>query len=128
MIIIDFRAELHGNREVTLNGYPLTRGEGMIEEKVIEKTLTLDQQWELITMLRKLSAKAEHAYRCARIRAGEDTSDEFRRKRVIAVPLGGPSDGEDSFNATPGKVHGKYFTEKDTIDISKKKKEPKKKT
>ncbi len=72
MRLIRFDVELRGNKDVLLNDHVLEdpKARGMIEEKIITKNLTLDQQWALITSLKRLSAQLEDCYRQSRLRAG----------------------------------------------------------
>lgn len=77
MVIISFTAELLGNKEVTLNGVHLDRGEPFIEEKVIFNQLTLNQQWQLLSMARKLLNQMESTYQKSRVKAGELTHDDY---------------------------------------------------
>lgn len=70
MKIIRFDVELQGNRDVVVNGRVLEdpRALGEVEEKVIEKNTTLDQQWQLITMLKRMTSQLEHVYRKSTVR------------------------------------------------------------
>ena len=70
MRIIRFEVELHGNRDISVNGRRLedSRAIGEIEEKVIEKNTTLDQQWQMITLLKRMTAQLEHVYRKSVVR------------------------------------------------------------
>lgn len=101
MIVVQFTADLRGNKDVLLNGIDIRdpRSQGIIEEKIIEKNLTLDQQWALIMMLRKLSARLEHTYRSSRIRSGEVSTGKVIVSGLKGVPgtnlpnLSGPEYG-----------------------------------
>ena len=75
MQIIRFNAVLQGNRDVVLNDRLLEdpRALGEVEEKVIERTLTLDQQWQLITLLKRMTAQLEHTYRRSTVRQSGST-------------------------------------------------------
>ena len=77
MKIIEFTAELHGNRDVTLNGRRVEDSEPLLEEKAIFKTLTLDQQWMLLCHVRKMLNKLDHTYHKSRVRAGELSMSEL---------------------------------------------------
>jgi len=77
MKIIEFVAELHGNKEVSLNGEPLSTGEPHMEEKIVFNQLTLDQQWQLLAMMRKLLNKMEYTYQKGRVRAHEISMADF---------------------------------------------------
>ncbi len=70
MKIIRFDVELQGNRDVVVNGRVLEdpRALGEVEEKVIEKNTTMDQQWQLITMLKRMTSQLEHVYRKSAVR------------------------------------------------------------
>lgn len=72
MKLIRFDVELKGNRDVILNDRVLEdpQARGMIDEKIITKNLTLDQQWALLTSLKRLSAQLEDCYRQSRFLAG----------------------------------------------------------
>jgi len=65
MIIADLRVELHGNKEVTINGMNVQANQCLhvMEEQIFRKQLTLDQQWLVLCEARKLLAKMEDAYR-----------------------------------------------------------------
>ena len=65
MIIADLRVELHGNKEVTINGVNVQASgcQHIIEEKIFCKQLTPDQQWLVLCEARKLLAKMEDIYR-----------------------------------------------------------------
>ena len=76
MKIIEFKAELHGNREVTINGRRLHDGGAMIDEQVIFNKLTTYQQWQILTELNKLQARLAHTYKRSRVKAGEITAEQ----------------------------------------------------
>lgn len=73
MKIIRFDVELRGNKDVLLNDRLAEdpRAVGEIEEKIVTRQLTLDQQWIILTSLKRLSAQLEDCYRQARLRAGD---------------------------------------------------------
>lgn len=76
MKLLNLQIELQSNKEVTVNGRPLNylRNHDIeLEEKVIEKNVSLEQQWIVLCEMRKLEARLESAYRKSRIRAGEIT-------------------------------------------------------
>jgi hypothetical protein len=79
MIIMDFRVELHGNKEISINGRRYENGEPMIDEKVIEKQVSTDQQRIVIAMLNKLLAKAQHTYMRSKVTAGEMPMSDYER-------------------------------------------------
>lgn len=86
MKIIRFDVELQGNRDVVVNGRILEdpRALGEIEEKVIEKNTTLDQQWQLISLLRRMASQLEHVYRKSTIRQSGGAAS-----RTVFSGLGG---------------------------------------
>jgi hypothetical protein len=88
MILILFKAELHGNREVTVNGMPLERNSIIFEEKIIEKQLAPEQVWAMLCELKRTVSKLEHSYQAARSRNGEEKND-FDRMREIRSGAGG---------------------------------------
>lgn len=92
MIIISFTAELLGNKEVTLNGVHIDRGEPFIEEKVIFNQLTLNQQWQLLAMVQKMLNQLESTYQKSRVKAGELTHDDYdlTRARIRSGAKGVP--------------------------------------
>ena len=71
MRVIELVVELKGNREVTINGLNSARGQFLLEEKVIEKNLTLEQQHHIMCELRKLISRMLDVNHKSRIRAGE---------------------------------------------------------
>lgn len=79
MIVMDFRVELHGNKEVSINGRRYENGEPMIDEKTIEKQVSPDQQRIIIAMLNKLLAKAQHTYMRSKVTAGEMSMNDYER-------------------------------------------------
>lgn len=90
MKIINFQVELLGNREVIINGRPVPKGTAEVEEKVIFKTVTLDQQWNTLCELWKLLTKLTDVYNRSRVRAGEISMDMYDKGRIISAGQGIP--------------------------------------
>jgi hypothetical protein len=78
MKILELVVELHGNKEVSINGIPINKG-GMLhhlEEKIFLRQVAPDQQWRILCELRQLLARAEHAYTSGRVLRGEITEGD----------------------------------------------------
>lgn len=95
MKLFEIVAEFHGNKEVTVNGRPL---QGLkdcdipVEEKVIEKNVSLEQQWFLLCEVRKLIGRLEFTYHKSRLRAGGATDSRLITSGAKGV--GGTSIGK----------------------------------
>jgi len=77
MKLFEVVVELRGNREITINGRQLQYlkdHDMLLEEKILGKNVSLDQQWAVLCEMRKLVAKLEFVYKKSRIRAGEVTN------------------------------------------------------
>lgn len=88
MKILEIVAELQPNREVTVNGRNTAAAGNAVnlDEKLIEKQLSLEQQWELLCLMQQTVAKLFHTYHRSRIRAGETTLEnvqESARKAIV---------------------------------------------
>ena len=77
-------AELVGHSDVRVNGQRLEEADAEIDEKIIEKQLTLDQQWKLICLMKKNINKLYSAYRNARVAQGEISEEDLRRTEHAA--------------------------------------------
>lgn len=71
--------ELKGFNEVTVNGRRLETGDAEIDEQIIAKKLSLEQQWQLICVMKKNINKLYAVYRDARVAQGEITAEDLRR-------------------------------------------------
>jgi hypothetical protein len=71
--------KLEAGHEVTVNGRRLEDGDAEIDEKVIGRQLNLEQQWQLICVLKKNINKLYSAYRAKRVAEGEVTEEELVR-------------------------------------------------
>jgi hypothetical protein len=77
MRILNLTVELHGNKEVSLNGKPLIKGKVEIDEKVIFQQLNLDQQWFIICELKKTLNMLNSTYQRSRVKSGEISMDDY---------------------------------------------------
>ncbi len=78
MHVVELMVELHGVRQVTINGTDVDRG-GVLhraDEKVFRKQLSPDQQWRVLCEVKQLAARLEHAYRQGRLERGEITEEK----------------------------------------------------
>lgn len=82
--------ELQSFNEVTVNGRRLETGDAEIDEKIIAKKLTLDQQWQLICLFKKNINKLYSIYRDARVAQGEITTEDLRRTERKRAHTKGP--------------------------------------
>ena len=79
MQLIRFVVELQGSSDASLNGRRLEEAEPFIEEKVIFNKLPLEQQWIILSQLRKLLNKADHVYQQSRVKHGEISHSDYDR-------------------------------------------------
>jgi len=77
MRVIEFVAELHGNKETSLNGRRIDDAEEHIDERAIFNQMSLDHQWKLLSHLRKLLNRMEHTYQKSRVKNGEVSIDDY---------------------------------------------------
>lgn len=77
MRVIELMVEMHGVRQVTINGTDVDKGGTLhqVDEKVFRKQLSPDQQWRVLCEVRQLAARLEHAYRQGRLERGEISED-----------------------------------------------------
>jgi hypothetical protein len=81
---------LQGFNEVTVNGRRLETGDAEIDEKIIAKKLSLEQQWQLICVMKKNINKLYAVYRDARVASGEITTEDLRRSERKRAHAKGP--------------------------------------
>jgi len=89
MTIVEIKAELQGDREVTVNGQRLL-GEQIhprVEEKIIFNQLTLQQVWELLAVLRKVDAMLVDTYHKMQVRDGETPVGDYERLKRDEILL-----------------------------------------
>jgi hypothetical protein len=88
MHIVRFDAELMGNKQVLVNGHAVQdpRALGEVDEKLIEKTVDLDQQWQMLTLLKRMTAQLEHVYRKSMVRAGQAPAAKVIVSGLYGVP------------------------------------------
>jgi len=82
--------ELQGSGDVTVNGRRLEAGDAEIDEKIIGKKLSLEQQWQLICLMKKNINKVYAVYRDARVARGEITAEDLRRNEHKRARAKGP--------------------------------------
>jgi len=82
--------ELKGFSDVTVNGRRLEIGDAEIDEKIIAKKLSLEQQWQLICVMKKNINKLYSIYRDARVAHGEITTEDLRRTEKKRAHAKGP--------------------------------------
>ena len=89
MTIVEIKAELHGDREVTVNGQRLLGGQinPKVEEKIIFNQLTLQQVWELLATLRKVDAMLVDTYHKMQVRDGETPMSDYERLKRDEILL-----------------------------------------
>jgi hypothetical protein len=88
MTVLKIEASLVG-RELLINdhGWESTESDSAVDEVLLEQ-LTLDQQWTLLTVLRKTLNKAVHVYCNSRTnREGTTITDDARRARLQHQPV-----------------------------------------
>ena len=90
MKIFQMDVELQGSGDVTVNGRRLEEGDAMIDEKIIGKRLSTDQQWKLICVFKKNINKLYSLYRDARVAQGEVTEEDLRRTERKRARSPGP--------------------------------------
>jgi len=78
MKVIELTVELHGNKDVSINGQPATVGVGFMEEAFFAK-LDPAQQWQVMCEIRKLAARANFLYTKGRVLRGEITEGDAKR-------------------------------------------------
>lgn len=85
MKIIDFVVELHGNKEVTINGRALQHKDAamVVQEDIIFKQLQPEQQWIVICEVMKRLMQLQHCYQKSRVKAKEITMDDYDKSRKI---------------------------------------------
>ncbi len=76
--------ELAGHSDVKVNGQRLEEADAEIDEKIIFKQLTLQQQWQLICLMKKNINKLYAVYREKRVAEGEITAEDLRRTEFRA--------------------------------------------
>jgi hypothetical protein len=89
MKLFEVVVEMQGNKELVINGRPphyLRDHDLPVEEKVIERNVSLEHQWMLLCELKKLVAKLEFAYKKSRIRNGEITDSTLITSGAKGVP------------------------------------------
>jgi hypothetical protein len=79
MRIVELMVELHGNKEVTINGKNSHDGKHRVEEKIFIKQLTAEQQWQVLCEVRQLLSKLDHAYAQAQINRGAYTESDAKK-------------------------------------------------
>jgi hypothetical protein len=82
MKILNLMVELHGNKEVSLNGSPLTKGKVDIDEKVIFQQLSLDQQWFIICEVKKTLNMLNNTYQRSRVKSGEVSMADYDQAKL----------------------------------------------
>lgn len=90
MKIINFQVELLPNSEVIVNGRSLNNSCAEIDEKVLTKRVSLEQQWRLMCEVHKLLNRMVDNYNKGRVRAGEINHEEYDRARIISAGSGIP--------------------------------------
>jgi hypothetical protein len=93
MRIVELVVELHGNKEVSINGRNSREGKHGLDEKIFIRQLAADQQWEVLCEARQLVSRLEHAYRQAMISRGEMTEADEKRIRSGSGGVPGTSLG-----------------------------------
>ena len=83
--------ELKGRCDVAVNGRRLEDGDAEIDEKIIAKQLTVEQQWQLICVLKKNINKLYSVYRDARVAQGEITAEDLRHTERKRARTKGPN-------------------------------------
>jgi hypothetical protein len=81
MRIAELVVELHGNKEVTINGRNSREGKHGLDEKIFVKQLTAEQQWQILCEARQLLSRLEHAYRQSLVNRGEVSEGDEKRIR-----------------------------------------------
>ena len=83
MKLIEFTVELHGNREVSLNGVNVQAdgANGLIDEKAIANNVDARQVFTLLCLLKKMTAQLEYAYTNAMLRSGEITEMDIKNRQ-----------------------------------------------
>lgn len=86
MRILQLDIDLHGNRDITINGVRMENGHVLLDETVIRKQLTLDQQFFILCELKKTLSLVEHIYSATKVNRGEmtekDFDERFKRKKA----------------------------------------------
>lgn len=85
MKVLELTVELHGSREVSINGRPSATGEGVMDEKLFGG-LDPAQQWHVLCEVKKLLARTHYVYTKGRVLRGEVTEGDA--KRLIAQSSG----------------------------------------
>lgn len=83
--VLELTVELHGNKEVSINGRPSNSGGGVLEEKLFSRLDPL-QQWHVLCELKKLMAKVNFLYTKGRVLRGEITEGDAKRLLAQASP------------------------------------------
>lgn len=79
MYLFHLDVELKSFNEVVVNGRNLGDGDAMIDENAFAK-LTLEQQWQIICIMKKNINKMYSVYRDARVLTGEITAEDLRKQ------------------------------------------------
>jgi len=91
MRIFFLDVELKSFNEVSVNGRNLAEGDAILDEKAIARNLTLDQQWQLICIMKKNINKLYSVYRDARVLSGEITAEDLRKNERKRARAKGPN-------------------------------------
>ena len=78
MKVIELMVELHGNKEVSINGRQSACGLSLFDEKLYSSFEPI-QQWHVLCELKKLMARAHYTYMKGRVLRGEITEGDAKR-------------------------------------------------
>lgn len=91
MRLINIQVELHGDKEITINGRPWQEANITpdVDEKIFLRQLTLQQKWAVICELQKLLAMLSYQYQVDRTLHDDLPATDFERmQRVSGYHLG----------------------------------------